>query len=150
MQPSVLCARSTPLCVCLPQKFDPSLSQGARRNSKVLWNCELPTFLGLLRLPNTDCRSRSVRAAAVENREHPAVMKSRLWVLGRLRSASKKGPPFPNNLHFLTVTLSKVIEHLVGAGRFERPTPCAQGSPVRCDAELRRAPEGEGTVEVRP
>jgi hypothetical protein len=24
--------------------------------------------------------------------------------------------------------LSKLLENLVGAGRFERPTPCAQGS----------------------
>jgi hypothetical protein len=36
-----------------------------------------------------------------------------------------------------TVMLSKLLEDLVGAGRFERPTPCAQG---RCATRLRYAP----------
>ena len=37
----------------------------------------------------------------------------------------------------MPVALSKPYVYLVGAGRFERPTPCAQG---RCATRLRYAP----------
>jgi hypothetical protein len=39
----------------------------------------------------------------------------------------------PGNAHIRLISL-------VGAGRFERPTPCAQG---RCATRLRYAPTGE-------
>ena len=40
-----------------------------------------------------------------------------------------------------TINSFKIIESLVGAGRFERPTPCAQG---RCATRLRYAPTSTG------
>ncbi len=39
----------------------------------------------------------------------------------------------------------KLLILLVGAGRFERPTPCAQG---RCATRLRYAPTGEGSPSL--
>ena len=40
-----------------------------------------------------------------------------------------------------TINSFRIIESLVGAGRFERPTPCAQG---RCATRLRYAPTFAG------
>jgi hypothetical protein len=40
-------------------------------------------------------------------------------------------------------SLCKQLKRLVGAGRFERPTPCAQG---RCATRLRYAPTCEALL----
>ena len=40
---------------------------------------------------------------------------------------------------------SNCLKNLVGAGRFERPTPCAQGSKVRCDGDLSSATKSDKT-----
>ena len=40
-------------------------------------------------------------------------------------------------------TARKLLKKLVGAGRFERPTPCAQG---RCATRLRYAPTTEAPL----
>src|SRR5690242_13655070 len=44
---------------------------------------------------------------------------------------------------FCPPTRDKQLKRLVGAGRFERPTPCAQG---RCATRLRYAPTSEALL----
>jgi hypothetical protein len=44
-----------------------------------------------------------------------------------------------------TANSFRISEDLVGAGRFERPTPCAQG---RCATRLRYAPTVRSSVQT--
>src|SRR5580692_1575411 len=45
--------------------------------------------------------------------------------------------------------LSSLLRHLVGAGRFERPTPCAQGTGVCCK-DLQQSGESAFAQKATP
>src|SRR5580700_10115171 len=55
-------------------------------------------------------------------------------------SKAMANKPFPAHSSCRLSTAAKCLKELVGAGRFERPTPCAQG---RCATRLRYAPTCE-------